>query len=235
MLRCDVRPIISDGHDKIVDGYAEPQRCGCAPDEQRKPRLQCLEHGCCRAATKTHLCADPDSCGDTISFHVYRQASQWPTRQRMRLAATLRATMATSNIMIGVHDGNGPDDDDGSDAGRQARRLQKWATRRALDGELFQTGHGQRPGTRLRFEAPALRAALHELRRLGRRIALLEGVEERWGGDLHLFEDEPETRTLLGAALLLSLGERSGLVERFAVERGKLLGLERWGERAVTY
>ncbi|PHH66534.1 hypothetical protein CDD81_7009 [Ophiocordyceps australis] len=224
MLRCDVRPIISDGHDKIVDGYAEPQRCECAPDEQRKPRLQCLEHGCCRAAKKTHLCADPDSCGDTINFHIYRQASQ-----RMRLASTMRVTMTASNRGNIMVDGDGD-----SDAGRQTRR-QKWATRRALDGDLFHTGYGQRPGTRLRFEAPALRAALQEMRRLGRRIALLEGVEERWGGDLRLFEDEPETRMLLGAALFLSLGERTGLVERFAVERGKLVGLERWGERAVTY
>ncbi|KAF7553226.1 hypothetical protein G7046_g7157 [Stylonectria norvegica] len=71
-LRCDVRPLISDGETLIVDPYATPNTCACPVNLQVKPWFRCDEHGCCMVTGKMHRCSQPETC-EIIVYHQYEQ------------------------------------------------------------------------------------------------------------------------------------------------------------------
>ncbi|ODA82179.1 hypothetical protein RJ55_00685 [Drechmeria coniospora] len=73
MMRCDARPIISNGEVEIVNGYSEPTACMCGKQDDIKERLRCDWHGCCRTATRVHLCEKAGQCL-TVPFHRYFQS-----------------------------------------------------------------------------------------------------------------------------------------------------------------
>ncbi|EQL00871.1 hypothetical protein G6O67_008035 [Ophiocordyceps sinensis] len=220
MMRCDARPLLSDGQAKIVDSYGQPRACECRRDADIKRWLRCEHHGCCRAAAKTYLCVDPGSCKGTVLFHGYEQV---PTPRGARAAGDM--------------EGHDQDDDERENA---------WPARLVLDRGRF-PHRGQVPGTRLRFEAPVLRRGLEALRRTGRRIDELESMVARWRDDAfrlqaeHHDDDDDDkidhlrsVIKLLRAAIRRSAGQKRVLVDEFAKARGALLMLEGWGERAVT-
>lgn len=72
-LHCDARPVISDGHRPIINGYAPPTPCPCVPSPKIPSYLRCPDHGCCRISTLFRKCANPYTC-QTTTFHRYEKA-----------------------------------------------------------------------------------------------------------------------------------------------------------------
>lgn len=82
-LRCDVRPLISDGARDIVSGYSDPLPCHCPPNPAVARWLRCLDHGCCRTITRLRRCNDTKPCPHPTPFHFYEQVTRasttpWP-------------------------------------------------------------------------------------------------------------------------------------------------------------
>ncbi|SPJ71628.1 uncharacterized protein FTOL_01356 [Fusarium torulosum] len=73
-MRCDVRPIISDGETLYIDPFADPISCGCFNEHSARPWLQCDTHGCCMTYSKMEWCPKVHSCNDVIELHRYGQA-----------------------------------------------------------------------------------------------------------------------------------------------------------------
>lgn len=73
-MRCDVRPIISDGEILYIDPFAEPISCWCFNEHSARPWLQCDTHGCCMTYSKMEWCPEVHSCNDVIELHRYEQA-----------------------------------------------------------------------------------------------------------------------------------------------------------------
>lgn len=72
-LHCDARPVISDGHQPIINGHAPPTPCPCAPSPKIPSYLRCPDHGCCRISTRFRQCANRYLC-QTTNFHLYKKA-----------------------------------------------------------------------------------------------------------------------------------------------------------------
>ncbi|KAL2759987.1 hypothetical protein ACRALDRAFT_1079105 [Sodiomyces alcalophilus JCM 7366] len=68
-LKCDVRPVLSDGRNPLIDPYAPPSTCSCPPDQTLSSRLRCRHHGCCLLSAKTYEC--PKECRHMALYHVY--------------------------------------------------------------------------------------------------------------------------------------------------------------------
>lgn len=77
-MRCDVRPLLSDGDRIYVDAYAKPLECDCKQEKQIRPWLRCEEHGCCMRTAKMYRCGSGDdavACGqEPLEYHEYEQA-----------------------------------------------------------------------------------------------------------------------------------------------------------------
>lgn len=75
-LHCDARPLISDGHRDIVNGYAGPTPCPCPPNPDVGPWLRCPHHGCCRITTRIQPCTrSHNPCTAPKFFHLYECAT----------------------------------------------------------------------------------------------------------------------------------------------------------------
>lgn len=68
-LRCDVRPVLSNGKTALVDPYAIPRRCRCRHERQVWSRHHCRDHGCCSLSVRRYTCES--SCRTSIVYHVY--------------------------------------------------------------------------------------------------------------------------------------------------------------------
>lgn len=68
-MRCDVRPVLSDGENQLLDPYATPNRCRCHGD--RRSRHPCRHHGCCSLSVRMYEC--PARCRASIIYHIYTQ------------------------------------------------------------------------------------------------------------------------------------------------------------------
>ncbi|KAF4427419.1 hypothetical protein F53441_14081 [Fusarium austroafricanum] len=75
-MRCDVRPVISDGDNLYTDPFAEPISCNCPSSPFIRLRLACKEHGCCMQTSKKQLCSDLDACNTAFEVHHYVQAQR---------------------------------------------------------------------------------------------------------------------------------------------------------------
>ncbi|KAF5000751.1 hypothetical protein FGRMN_1519 [Fusarium graminum] len=73
-MRCDVRPVISDGENRYIDPFAEPISCACFGEHSVRPWLQCDTHGCCMKCSEMEWCPEVHSCNDVIELHRYGQA-----------------------------------------------------------------------------------------------------------------------------------------------------------------
>ncbi|KAL2106773.1 hypothetical protein VUR80DRAFT_6228 [Thermomyces stellatus] len=98
-LRCDVRPLISDGDRDIVSGYSDPVSCACTPNPAIVPWLQCPDHGCCRTISRLRRCTNINPCKNPRPFHLYEQAhtstDPWPELPVLDKAFHTRATPPT--------------------------------------------------------------------------------------------------------------------------------------------
>ena len=74
-VRCDVRPIISDGFYIFVDPYTTPGSCNCEAQPSIRARFSCDQHGCCIRTEKNVRCGESWNCWETepVEFHRYRQ------------------------------------------------------------------------------------------------------------------------------------------------------------------
>ncbi|KAH6693899.1 hypothetical protein F5X68DRAFT_199843 [Plectosphaerella plurivora] len=68
-MRCDVRPVLSDGENQLLDPYASPNHCRCPSD--RRTRHPCRDHGCCSLSVRMYEC--PARCRSAIIYHLYTQ------------------------------------------------------------------------------------------------------------------------------------------------------------------
>ncbi|KAH7350142.1 hypothetical protein B0T11DRAFT_333148 [Plectosphaerella cucumerina] len=68
-MRCDVRPVLSDGENQLLDPYASPNHCRCPID--RRSRHPCRDHGCCSLSVRMYEC--PARCRAAIIYHTYTQ------------------------------------------------------------------------------------------------------------------------------------------------------------------
>ncbi|UNI22726.1 hypothetical protein JDV02_008588 [Purpureocillium takamizusanense] len=222
MMRCDVRPVISNGRSRFVDGYAEPSTCACPRDAHIKGWLRCDKHGCCRMAVKIHLCVDPDSCLGQVTFHRYRQV-----RCEIRNPAT-RATW---------HDKEWEDDDLAAvDGLRLPVGGQVPGTRLPFECPLFQNTLGS-----LLHVGRSIAMLEDTVDRMvadnGRLTALMDGrlaATMEWRAPHRPNHELAWMITLANGAVERGLAEKQQLIERFGKIREELEKLTRWGERVVT-
>ncbi|CAM1501885.1 Fc.00g038690.m01.CDS01 [Cosmosporella sp. VM-42] len=74
-LRCDIRPILSDGHSLFVDNYAGPCKCNCVDFQTSiKSWFRCENHGCCMRTAKLYECASVYKNCEVREYHRYEQA-----------------------------------------------------------------------------------------------------------------------------------------------------------------
>lgn len=216
-LRCDVRPLISNGHVSIVDGYAQPTSCGCAASANIKRWLRCEHHGCCRVATKIHLCADPDSCAGEVVFHSYTQAKfevrDWTNNNVWPDAPWLARPVLDSQ--------------------RLARSGQAPGTRLRYEAPLFRAALE----TLLKIGRTIAAVEYTVGRWISDRGRLLASLKEHSSVAPAM---NPANRNLLSAVVLLDealdrgMEEKHSLVDEFGLAQDELEKLERWGERPVT-
>ncbi|KAG9251430.1 uncharacterized protein F5Z01DRAFT_692194 [Emericellopsis atlantica] len=76
-LRCDVRPLFSNGEKPIVDTHSTPPPCDCDQDTDIPNALRCPEHGCCMLTQKTIYCNNPEAC-EFWDCYLYEQRQPTP-------------------------------------------------------------------------------------------------------------------------------------------------------------
>ncbi len=216
MMRCDVRPVLSNGHTRFVDGYAEPHTCSCPRSAKIKPWLRCDKHGCCRTAVKTHLCVDPDSCPGQVVFHRYYQV-----RCEIRNHMTKESWQdKTWDDLIVVDGRRFP-------VGGQAPR-----TRLQFECPLFRTT--------LEFLLHAGRGIVMLEDTIDRMVADSERLTALMEG--HNAREQPEHKVNYELACMIMLtngaidrgrAEKHYLINRFGEIQDELETLASWGERAV--
>ncbi|KAM5346457.1 hypothetical protein ACJ41O_009462 [Fusarium nematophilum] len=136
-----MRPILSNGSQVFVDSFAQPLRCGCCPDEDIRPWLQCDSHACCMVTARFVWCPLIDTCNEVIEIHRYVQAR--PKAQDIWNWA----------VLTPPPDHDGPIDDD-------------WCVIPALEESLFATW----PPPHITTTTPLFRMALDNLITSGRLI-----------------------------------------------------------------
>ena len=75
-LRCDTRPVLSDGENLLIDPYGPPRRCRCRTDRHMRPQYRCSDHGCCYISSRRYTC--PANCRTSTLYHVYIQRNTNP-------------------------------------------------------------------------------------------------------------------------------------------------------------
>ncbi|PHH83942.1 hypothetical protein CDD83_2757 [Cordyceps sp. RAO-2017] len=208
MMCCDARPLLSSGRSRIVDTYAQPRRCGCAPAADIKGWLRCEHHGCCRASTRTHLCVDPDSCGDdSVAFHRYLQTT---TTAKGNDGTAWSALAALDQERFPC----------GGQAPGTRLRFEAPVMRQALD-RLRRAGR-----------------QLHELEAMTERWAAdarrLQQQADSSSSSPAGLADFRCVAKLLQSIVGRGAGRQRELVDDFDRARRELRTLERWGERRVT-
>ncbi|KAI6780969.1 uncharacterized protein J7T54_003111 [Emericellopsis cladophorae] len=76
-LRCDVRPLFSNGEKPIVDTQSTPPPCDCEQDTDIPNALRCPQHGCCMLTKTTIYCTRPNVC-EFWDCYLYEQRQPTP-------------------------------------------------------------------------------------------------------------------------------------------------------------
>ncbi|KAF4345936.1 hypothetical protein FBEOM_78 [Fusarium beomiforme] len=82
-MRCDARPIISDGSSFITNPFAKPLPCSCGSKHYLRPILRCDNHGCCMRKISMEWCPDVAECNEVFEVHRYVQSHHQPQPQNI--------------------------------------------------------------------------------------------------------------------------------------------------------
>ncbi|KAK7424750.1 hypothetical protein QQX98_000330 [Neonectria punicea] len=74
-LVCDIRPLISDGKEFLVDPFAKPTECHCGIQREMKKYFRCDKHKCCMVTCNMVSCPTDEKCEYVIPMQRYNQAS----------------------------------------------------------------------------------------------------------------------------------------------------------------
>ncbi|KAI1019766.1 hypothetical protein LB504_009563 [Fusarium proliferatum] len=77
-MRCDARPVISDGTKVYTDPFAYPLPCSCGPEHFVSSYLRCEDHGCCMKKVSMDWCPHVSDCNEVYEVHRYVQSHRRP-------------------------------------------------------------------------------------------------------------------------------------------------------------
>ncbi|KAF5538390.1 hypothetical protein FNAPI_11139 [Fusarium napiforme] len=77
-MRCDARPVISDGSKDYTDPLASPLPCSCGPQHFVPSYLRCDNHGCCMKKVRMNWCPHVADCNEVYEVHRYVQSYRQP-------------------------------------------------------------------------------------------------------------------------------------------------------------
>ncbi|KAG5797522.1 hypothetical protein H9Q69_003460 [Fusarium xylarioides] len=77
-MRCDARPVISDGSKYYTDSFANPLPCRCGPEHFVPSYLRCEDHGCCMKKVRMVWCPHVADCNVVYEVHRYVQSYRRP-------------------------------------------------------------------------------------------------------------------------------------------------------------
>ncbi|KAH7264947.1 uncharacterized protein BKA55DRAFT_557404 [Fusarium redolens] len=77
-MRCDARPVISDGNNVYTDPFAYPLPCSCSSEHFVLRYLRCEDHGCCMKKLEMDWCPNVADCNEVYEVHRYVQSHRKP-------------------------------------------------------------------------------------------------------------------------------------------------------------
>ncbi|KAF9771106.1 hypothetical protein IL306_011271 [Fusarium sp. DS 682] len=77
-MRCDARPVISDGSSLFTNPFAGPLPCTCGPEHHVRSYLRCDDHGCCMRRIYMDWCPNIAECNEIFEVHRYIQSHRKP-------------------------------------------------------------------------------------------------------------------------------------------------------------